>query len=284
MFNICFARQASLPFFQEIGELLFHSLQDLGHAPTCTTGLLLESRYNILLDYHRLGYDPALARYHVIPYQLEQLSDAHRPLDQDALAILGQADRVWDYARENIDALAAKGIAADQLPVGHHPRLARIPDQAAKDVDVLFYGTLNTRRERLLDGLARSGIGLRVLQGVFGADRDAWIARSRIVLNIHYYPMKIMEVARLGYLLNNQACVLTEDSPINPLRRVGIMAVGYEKIVATCLRLLENEAARLAQARKNAQLFARFYPMPALLRRLTDALPALSPASPSPAI
>jgi hypothetical protein len=57
------------------------------------------------------------------------------------------------------------------------------------------------------------GRGLRVESafGCYGEERDALIARARIVLNVHYYESKVFEVVRVSYLLANRKCVLSES-------------------------------------------------------------------------
>ena len=44
--------------------------------------------------------------------------------------------------------------------------------------------------------------------GVYGAERDRLIARSRLVLNVHYFPTHIFEMIRVSYLLANRTAVV----------------------------------------------------------------------------
>lgn len=92
---------------------------------------------------------------------------------------------MWDYSAANVARLAALGVAALHVPIGYHPVLARI-ERAAEDLDVLFYGSLNERREAVLDGLEARGLQVASVFGVYGAERDALIARAKLVLNVHY--------------------------------------------------------------------------------------------------
>ena len=66
------------------------------------------------------------------------------------------------------------------------------------------------------------GINLHILQGVYGAERDAWIVRSKVVLNIHYYMPASLEAPRLGYLW-----VFSEMSLADELKSI----VGSRKFV-----------------------------------------------------
>jgi len=134
------------------------------------------------------------------------------------------------------------------LPLGHHARMRRIEHrpEADKDVDVLFYGSLNERRAALLDRL-RSRCCVQSLFGVYGAERDAWVGRSRIVLNIHFYQAQILEQVRLAYLLGNECFVVSEESTPNPMAEA-VASRPYGELPELCLRYLGDAEARREQA------------------------------------
>ena len=57
-------------------------------------------------------------------------------------------------------------------------------------MDVLFFGAMNPRREALLAAVNASGLVVHVLTGdtmTFGGALDATLARTKIVLNLHFY-------------------------------------------------------------------------------------------------
>lgn len=180
-----------------------------------------------------------------ILFNLEQITPGSPWLGADYLRLL-RRHQVWDYSHYNIAQLEALGIRdIVHCPIGFSERLCRIETATEKDIDVLFYGSLNERRLRILETLA--GLGLRVepLFGVYGAERDALIARSRIVLNIHYYPAKIFEIVRISYLLANGVCVVSEESPTDSALesvRTGIVEAPYEQLAATCRELIDSGA------------------------------------------
>ena len=133
------------------------------------------------------------------------------------------------------------------VPVGFHEELQTIRPETP-DVDVLFYGSLNQRRQGVLDDLARD-CAVQTLCGVYGEERDRWVARAKIVLNIHFYAAQIMEQPRLADLLNNGRFVISEESRINPYQD-GLVTVPYSRLAQAC-RVWLNEPAqrdRVAQA------------------------------------
>jgi hypothetical protein len=157
--------------------------------------------------------------------------------------------RVWDYSQRNLDRLAPF-IGHDRVqvvPVGYAPALTRIPRAPLQDIDVLFYGAVNERRKALLDAMTAAGIGLHHVFGVYGAKRDALIARAKLVLNIHAHPTKIMEVVRISYLLANRKAVVTELDEMTEFDadlRDAVAGVPYDRIIEECRRLLADDAAR----------------------------------------
>ena len=59
-----------------------------------------------------------------------------------------------------------------------------------RDVDVLFFGLMNPRRAALLAAVNASGLAVHVLTGetmTFGGALDTILARTKIVLNLHFY-------------------------------------------------------------------------------------------------
>lgn len=232
----------------EMGKLLQYSFESLGISCTLGSNTYDPARRNIMLGYHMLD-DPAwLAAHPCIVYQLEQLSDREGWFNRQRQAVLQAAAEVWDYCPQNEAFLHAKGIRnVKLLPIGFHEKMQTIPPAEA-DIDVLFYGSVNPRRRAVLDPLGKQ-CKLQTLFGVYGEERDRFIARSRIILNLHFYEAQIMEQVRVSYLLNNRCFVISEDSPDNPYPDCLITA-SHDRLVETCLHWLRvpDERAALAQA------------------------------------
>jgi hypothetical protein len=257
----------------EVGFLVKHSLTSLGLSCDIALNDLARDRINILLGWHLLEWCDALSSSVYIPYQLEQLSDTSWTAFADAKKeILSRALDVWDYSKENIAFLATRGIGGRLLPVGYHECLERIPTGAAKDIDVLFYGSCCERRGKILDSLSRDGaIAVRSLFGVYGKERDDCIARSRIILNIHYYDTQILEAVRISYLLNNRCFVVSERSEINPYEAVAIPMAGYSDIADTCRGFLSDKDGIEANAANTYRQFKENYPMVELLEKVLNS-------------
>jgi len=126
------------------------------------------------------------------------------------------------------------------------PELTRIP-AAPEDIDVLFVGSLNERRIAVLKQLAERGINVEARFNVYGADRDAFVARSKIILNIHYYESRVFEIVRVSYLLANKKCVVSEtgsDPAYENQFRDAVAFVPYDGLAEACAVLLRDPQAR----------------------------------------
>lgn len=118
--------------------------------------------------------------------------------------------RVWDYSGNNISALAAKGVKAELVPIAYMPSMTRFNPADIQDIDVLIYGSHCERRDRVYNELKRMGVKAEFVFGMYGAERDELIARSRVVLNIHFYPEGVHEIFRTAHLMSNRAFVVSE--------------------------------------------------------------------------
>jgi hypothetical protein len=154
---------------------------------------------------------------------------------------------------------------ASHVPLGYASALERIP-RAEEDIDVLFYGVYNERRLAILQRLVQRGLKVRWVNGVYGEARDRLIARSRVVVNIHFYEQSRLEVPRCFYLMANGRFVLSETSPDAEEAGYGsgIAFAPYEDLEETCAWYLGHPAERLAVA-EAGQALLRLRPQSALL-------------------
>lgn len=264
----------------EVCQLLAASFESLGWRAKLTVNQLEDQALNVVVGYHLLRPEDAalFAGRRVVVYQLEQATQGEDWLTAERLGLLAAASAVWDYSPENIAALRRSGIGrVRELKLGFHPALRKIAqrEESAKDVDVLFYGSMNQRRARVLDALSRR-CRVKTLFGVYGQERDRWIARSRIVLNIHHYASRIMEQVRLSYLLNNECFVISEEAEHNPFGD-GIVLAPYGELADRCERYLKEPEARRASAARGFELFQQ-RPMTSELAPLLEECSQAAPA------
>lgn len=233
--------------FDEIALGLVEGLATLGHDAIRSDRADHADRRAIVLAPHLLPLYGLAVPDDAILYNLEQIDRSSSWITPELLALF-RDHALWDYSERNREALVRRhGIThAELMPVGHSAGLERIVAASLQDIDVLFYGSPNERRIAVLESLARFGVKVHPLFGVYGRERDAWIARSKIVLNLHFYDAQVFEQVRVSYLLANARFVVSEggDPQAEAEWQGGLVFSDYAQLVDTCMSYLERERAR----------------------------------------
>ncbi|OXI19036.1 hypothetical protein [Burkholderia sp. AU15512] len=251
-YNICLVRPpgyAHTGAFTELTEVIAYGLEDLGHVVHCHENNMMSDARNILIGCHLA--DPGLTDHvpdDTIIVNTEQIHVDEQPWNENIYRWASRYE-TWDYSERNLAKLKALGIGhARYLKVGFHPKLRRIPNDVGQDIDVLFYGTIGPRRAAVLDALQARGLKVGIVSGgIYGAERDTYIARAKVVLNLHHYASHIFEVVRAFYLMTNGKAIVGEVSPttaIDPDYVAGFRAAPYDALVDTCVELVRDIAQR----------------------------------------
>lgn len=236
--------------FEEVALSLKEAFAALGMEAPIVTDALAVKGTAIALGPHMLSY--MVYPRDLILYNFEQIYQNPVVMTPTYIELLKKFP-VWDYSRLNIGALAAHGIPAALCGVGYTPGLTRIAPAPDKDIDVLFIGSLNPRRGFVLEQLRAQGAKVHVAFDCYGPERDALIARAKILLNLHFYPAKLFEIVRVSYLLANSACVVSEtglDMELEAPFAGGVAFCGYDGLAQACLKLLGDDAARARIAKR----------------------------------
>src|SRR5580658_1146488 len=246
--------------FREVAETLQFGFSSLGHAAQIQENVLDATATNVLLGGHLLTpQDISLLPAGSILYNLEQLGGPSLPKHFYEAAV---KHRVWDYSLHNIKTWNVMKCAYPpvHVPLGYVPELSRIKTSKTQDCDFLFYGSLNERRTRMIKALKDAGAKVHTLFGVYGKERDELIARSKIILNVHFYDAKIFEIVRVSYLLGNSKAVVTEcssDTEIEEGLADSVLALPYDSVVGGCLSLLQDQKERRKLEARGFQRFTQ---------------------------
>ncbi len=248
--------------FDELRETLRCALRRLGHEVIETANGFHADCLNVLFGGHLLGrhhHQQLPAR--VIVYNTEQLGSGAAVIRPHYTELLSRRP-VWDYSAANLRWLAANvpDCRAVHLPVGFVPELRRIKPTYRQDIDVLFYGDINDRRESVLRRLVDARIGLRTVLNCFGAERDALIARSKLVVNVHAFDTRIFEVVRVSYLLANGWPVVSElddHTEIETDLRDAVAGAPADRFAEVVRSLLDDAVARRELAERGQRIFER---------------------------
>ncbi|CAH0375669.1 unnamed protein product [Pelagomonas calceolata] len=139
-----------------------------------------------------------------------------------ALATLKKAARVWDYSLANVEPLSTL-TRVEHVPLGWstawrpHRDLSRLIQD--KDIPILFYGTLTSRRKRTLQMLRSNDLPIfhanAQTDGTFAPALDALILSAAIVLDLKAFDStktREWKMPRLAKLLAAGAFVVSEGA------------------------------------------------------------------------
>ena len=237
--------------FEDIAFALQCAFRELGFKvpvvtrPEGTTGTVIVLGPHLL---SRINQQSLPER--MVLFNLEQVYPDSPWITPDYIE-LAQHHLLWDYSERNVAHWSALGVhCAAVCGIGYVPELSRISESSNRDIDVTFIGCNNDRRRAILVDLEKQNINLHWLFDVWGQQRDEVIARSKILLNFHFYEAKVFEVVRVSYLLANSCCVVSEigsDASAEEPLSAGIAFTDYSNLVACCMELLVNseEQSRL---------------------------------------
>lgn len=160
----------------------------------------------------------------VIVFQLEPLTTEQPILwnkhginiSKNYFAWLKLADEVWDYDETNFDILNTIRDDA-KLHVLKPYKDWSIYPHVKKDIDILFYGTINKHRSNILNELKKK-YNVVILNTWNSNTIDQYILRSKILLNIHYYyDVALQEQARMIRWIGAPCRIVSEKSVKNYL-------------------------------------------------------------------
>lgn len=133
------------------------------------------------------------------------------------------ADEVWDYDEVNVKVLR---LIRNDIKLHTLKPYKSWPKTRKKDIDILFYGSMNKHRKKLLDHLKQK-YNVCILTNKFD-NLDDYILRSKILLNIHFYhEVPLQEQARMIRWIGAPCRIVSERSMKNYL---GIEEKPYEEL------------------------------------------------------
>jgi len=156
-------------------------------------------------------------------YQLEQFDKSNSPHIKNSLVLdlMNKSKHIFDYSTVNLEYYT---IAPFNLPKHQFSHLIpAIPDidnnNNKKDIDVLFVGGLNSRRQQILSIIKQSNINLIVPKNCFGNHLSNLISRSKIFLNIRFSDSKILETCRLHEALMSTNTFIVSENPASDIEK-----------------------------------------------------------------
>ena len=264
-FNICLIQPKNYIHtyaFLELAQLLHFGIKSLNLRSKLSLNQICPDSTNIVIGAHLLDTSliSQLPKNSII-LNTEQLDGINiawlTPILQFAKNF-----SVWDYSLKNISKLNDLGFYKVKfLELGYQSELQRIPKKSCQNIDVLFYGSMNPRREKVIAELRAYDLNVHVAFAIYGPQRDELISRSKVVLNHHHYDSEIYEVVRTSYLINNAKLVVGEvnlSTSIDTHYLTSIYPAKYEELSASCYKLVRDDALRNELEDKELSTFRQF--------------------------
>jgi SAM-dependent methyltransferase len=197
--------------FLDQARFFRYQFRRLGAQVTLAKNRLRHGAINFVFGAH-LGFDAELRdRYSCIFVNLEQLGSGGNPVAPGYLKLLASS-AVVDYDAANISAYTPHSSDVPLVSFAHAPYLdsASSPELEARPIGLLFFGSLNERRTRLLSEIEAAGHKPVVALGLYGPERDQAIRQARAVFNCHFYDSARFEQARVFQCLSLGTPVVSE--------------------------------------------------------------------------
>lgn len=240
----------------EVVNAFVVGLRKLGHEVSTAHQAARDGWINIVC--FALGFDRTLLHRYPerIVLNFEPLAPGTQASGEHYLGLL-RDNYVWDYSLSNLAAYPALGIRQGfHVPLGYEEEAdvnLGLGDRLSEDeldIDVLFFGGPNARRQAVLDDLASRG--LRVVtngQTLWEpAYRDQMIRRAKVVLNMHRFDnVRIAEMPRLNMLLRRRKAVVCElypDTEILPALRGAVAGAPLGEIAKRTEELVRSPQQR----------------------------------------
>jgi glycosyltransferase involved in cell wall biosynthesis len=209
----------------------------------------------------------------IIIYQLEQLFEYKslwfNPKSKRKFVIertnhvkdwLDKCDEIWEYDLNNkwfLEELGYKKIYFK--PMLFCESIKNIPNKETPKYDILFFGSINEKRAKILSILNQNfnikivgqysliseenikKYNLKIDNTDFSNNLNELISDSKIILNLHYYESSIQEQVRIFHLLINNKCVVSEKSKKNYFGDLITEFNDNTELINTLNELLVNE-------------------------------------------
>lgn len=261
--------------FHEIEAAMFFSLQRLGYDVTNSVNDFIPDRRNIVFGMHHCPVD--VVRHDIpkdtIIYSLEQMRDEPECL---RWCRKYRGLEVWDYSMRNVEVLRKVGVEnIKHCKVGYVPEISYFERNKPedRDIDILAYLSPSPRRTRIMEQFANNKkINFVAIQSVYGEERDNYIKRAKLVINLHNHNNEIFEIIRVSHLIQNQVPVLCErnDNTDFPEYMEGsVFTSTYNRFVDTAYKLLKKPEELDEQAEKGLEIFKKS-PMELFLKEVLN--------------
>jgi SAM-dependent methyltransferase len=202
--------------FLDPARYLRYQLRRFGVSVTMSKNRLRSDALNLVLGAH-LGFPVEWKEHHACLFMnLEQLGNDGAPISGDYIHLLSSSG-VVDYSRDNVRNYGQDIQDVPLIPFWHAPYLE--PSEAAfiplheREIDLLFFGSMNERRLNLIRRIEACGRKVTTFsQPLYAEERDRYVRNAKAVLNFHFYEKATFEQVRAFHTLSLGTPLISELS------------------------------------------------------------------------
>ena len=233
---------SSSPFFHTMAKSLYSALSTLNFNVEFDPGLTSfdNTSLYILFGAHLWGKID-LAKYYIL-YQTEQYTGNGFKLITNSS--VEKCVQLWDYSIDNISNYSSELWKNKAVHIPFYYDKVMEGSYSNKYIDVFFVGSPSPHRMEIVSKLKENGIHVVIPHTRFGDNLLELLQRCKIGLNLHYFDDKptILETSRVGPMLANKVCVVSENCHWkNDLKPFEPAIIVTDDIVNTVKSLLAKE-------------------------------------------
>lgn len=239
----------------------------LGAEVTIAKNRLRHDAVNFVFGAH-LGFDPAQRERHACVFvNLEQLGEGGAQVAAGYRELIATS-AVCDYDADNVPAYAPNPADVAVVPLLHAPYLAPRDGAAIpleqRPIDLLFVGSLNPRRQQMIERIEALGLQVAMFDGpLYGDERDTFVRQAKAVVNMHFYATSRFEQARVSHCLSLGTPVISERGALTRPHPVFEDSVSWfrEETLESFFATEFGTPAFFARARAQLAAFAQSDPV-----------------------
>jgi hypothetical protein len=201
--------------FLDQARYLRHQFRRFGAQVTLGKNRLREDAVNFVFGAH-LGFPAEWKQRHAcVFFNLEQLGEGGAQVSAEYLHLLRHS-AVADYDPANVSSYAVDAADVPIVPFLHAPYLedAQASPLESRPIDLLFFGSMNPRRQAYLQRIENCGVKVTGLaHALYGPERDRLVRQAKAVINCHFYESSRFEQARAFHCLSLGTPVISERGP-----------------------------------------------------------------------
>ena len=162
-----------------------------------------------------------------IIYQIEQLNQTlyeYNKLSEEVLYLMENCYSLFDYSNKNLEyypeclrekVKLLEPLIKEKIEETEQTEKIEETEETEEKIDILFIGTINDRREAILDKLHEYSIdnryyyNIKIVSNVFNEELIKLIKNSKLVINLHYYNNSLLEIFRIHDLLPYDCIILS---------------------------------------------------------------------------